>query len=259
MSSKNQATEVERHEPPEAEVKPNIQALAKSTAELPVVDQHRSNRFREALGKDDSGAGLSTFQGVFRPTLLTILGVMMYLRLGWVVGEAGLLGTIAILLLIFGITIPTAMSLSSITTNVRLGSGGVFGLIAQSLGLETGGALGIPLYLAQALSAGLYLYGFTETWIHIFPSHPHWLVLGVAFLIVTLTVAFTQRLAFKLQGIVLWVGLLTLVTIFLGLPGLQTATATTSVAHQPEWWGTFPGEGFWHVFAVFSALVCRAT
>ncbi len=235
----------------EAKTQSQVAYYAKNTEELPAVEQQRTNEFRQALSGEGSSknSGLSTFQGVFRPTVLTILGVMLYLRLGWMVGEAGILGAVAIILLIFGITVPTAMSLSSITTNVRLGSSGVFGLIAQSLGLETGGAIGIPLYVAQALSAGLYLYGFTETWTHIFPDHPSWLVLGCVFLVVTATVSFSQRLAFRLQGVVLVFFVVTLGTIFLGTPIFEFAPAAQF--QTPEIWGSFKDNDFWHVFAVF--------
>ncbi len=64
------------------------------------------------------------FSGVFVPTLLTILGVIMYLREGWVVGNAGLLGAWAIILLAGGIVAFTGLSLSSITTNIRIGAAG---------------------------------------------------------------------------------------------------------------------------------------
>ena len=93
-----------------------------------------------------------TFEGVFVPTLLTILGVIMYLREGWVVGNAGLLGAWLIILIAFAITTCTGLSLSSITTNIRIGAGGAFSIISQSLGLEVGGSIGIPLYLSQALA-----------------------------------------------------------------------------------------------------------
>jgi amino acid transporter len=82
-----------------------------------------------------------TFGGVFTPTLLTILGVIMYLRLGYVVGNAGLLGTWAIIIIAFSITLCTAMSMSAITTNIRIGAGGAYAIISQSLGLEVGGSL----------------------------------------------------------------------------------------------------------------------
>jgi amino acid transporter len=186
---------------------------------------------------------------VFRPTILTLLGVMMYLRLGWVVGDAGLLGALSIIALVFGITIATALSLSSITTNIRLGAGGVFTLISQSLGLETGGAIGLPLYLAQALSAGLYLYGFTETWTGLFPEHPAWLVLTAVFAFVFAASSISHRVAFRLQGLVLFVVLASLGAVVLGLPIFDTGSI--EAFHAPQWWGTFPSGDYWYVFAVF--------
>ena len=67
---------------------------------------------------------LGAFVGVFTPTMLTILGVIMYLRTGWVVGNAGLLPTLAIVVLANGITLITALSVSAVATNMRVGSGG---------------------------------------------------------------------------------------------------------------------------------------
>lgn len=64
-----------------------------------------------------------TFGGVFVPNILTILGVIMYLRMGWVVGNAGLKDTLIILLIANLITLFTAFSISSITTNMRMKGG----------------------------------------------------------------------------------------------------------------------------------------
>ena len=84
-----------------------------------------------------------TFGGVFTPTVLTILGAIMYLRLGQVVGNAGLGGALLIIFLAHVITISTALAVSSIVTNTRVGDGGAFAIISQSLGLEVGGSVGI--------------------------------------------------------------------------------------------------------------------
>ena len=94
--------------------------------------------------------GLGTFGGVFTPSLLTILGVIMYLRFGWVVGNVGLLGTLVIVTLSTSITLLTALSIAAIATDQRVRTGGAYYMISRSLGIETGGAVGIPLYLASA-------------------------------------------------------------------------------------------------------------
>ena len=103
-----------------------------------------------------------TFGGVFTPDVLTILGVIMYLRLSWVVGNAGFFGAVIIIILAKSVTIFTGLSMSSITTNIKIGAGGAYSIISKSLGLEAGGSIGIPLYIAQTLSVALYIIGFAE-------------------------------------------------------------------------------------------------
>ena len=98
-------------------------------------------RFNFAVFKGCSDKKLNTFGGVFTPDVLTILGVIMFLRLGWVVGNAGFMGALAIIVLAKTITICTALSMSSITTNIKIGSGGAFSIITKSLGLEAGGSI----------------------------------------------------------------------------------------------------------------------
>ena len=72
-------------------------------------------------GGSSTNGKLGTFLGVFTPTILTILGVIMYLRFGWVVGQVGLLKTLLIVLLANLITLLTSLSLSAIATNSRVG------------------------------------------------------------------------------------------------------------------------------------------
>jgi solute carrier family 12 (potassium/chloride transporters), member 9 len=195
----------------------------------------------------ERSAKLGTFPGVYRPTVLTICGVMMYLREGWVVGNAGLGGAVLVILLTFLITGTAALSLSSITTNIRVGSGGVFSIISQSLGLETGGAIGFPLYLGQALSAALYIYGFSEAWLYIFPHHPQILVAYALFSIAFAATLISTRLAFRLQGLVLIVILISFGSIVMGL----SEASARDALHQPTLWGTFEAGGFWVLFAIF--------
>ncbi|MDI6401418.1 Na-K-Cl cotransporter, partial [Balneolaceae bacterium ANBcel3] len=78
--------------------------------------------------------GLGTFGGVFTPSILTILGVIMYLRFGWVVGNVGLAGTLIIVTISTAITFLTAMSISAIATDQRVRIGGAYYMISRSLG-----------------------------------------------------------------------------------------------------------------------------
>ena len=126
-------------------------------------------------GTPSMAGKLGAFLGVFTPTILTILGVIMYLRFGWVVGQVGLLKTLLIVLLANGITLLTAFSLSAIATNSHVGVGGAYYMISRSLGLEIGGAIGLPLFLSQVFSVSLYAFGLAHTCSD--SSHdPYWLV-----------------------------------------------------------------------------------
>ncbi len=133
-----------------------------------LIEKIKNSFKQEQEGKHHK---FGTFGGVFTPDVLTILGVIMFLRLGWVVGNAGLLGAVAIILMAKVITLCTGMSMSSITTNIKIGAGGPYSIISKSLGLEAGGSIGIPFYVSQSLSAALYIIGFTEGWLMIFPGH----------------------------------------------------------------------------------------
>ena len=186
-----------------------------------------------------------TFHGVFRPTLLTIIGVMLYLREGWLVGNAGLFGAVLVIITAFFITGATALSISSITSNTRVGAGGVFSLVSQSLGLEVGGAIGIPLYLAQGLSAAMYVHGFVEGWYFLFPEHAvyqQYLILAVFFTAFML-VFISTKLAFKVQLLVMLLIIGALLSMYAG--------AQEITRHSPQVWGGFEDTGFWGLFAVF--------
>jgi amino acid transporter len=105
---------------------------------------------------------LGTFGGVFTPSILTILGIILFLRLGYVVGNAGLARALMIIGLANAISVLTSISLSAVATNLRVKGGGDYYLISRTLGLEFGGAIGIVLFLAQSVSVAFYCIGFGE-------------------------------------------------------------------------------------------------
>ena len=193
------------------------------------------------------------FGGVFTPTLLTILGVIMFLREGWVIGNAGLLGGLLIIGVGFAITIFTALAMSAITTNIRIGAGGAYAIIAQSLGLEVGGSVGIPRYLSQALAVTMYIFGFREGWLYIFPEHPALLVDVATFVIIFGIAYVSADFAIRVQYLIMAIIACSLVSI-----GMAAATGSMQYGlGEIELWGDFAGDassggaGFWIVFAVF--------
>ena len=111
---------------------------------------------------NDKTGKLGTFSGVFTPSVLTILGIILFLRLGYVVGSAGLGKALIILALANTISILTSISLSAVATNLKVKGGGDYYLISRTLGVEFGGSIGLVLFLAQSVSIAFYSIGFAE-------------------------------------------------------------------------------------------------
>jgi len=160
------------------------------------------------------------FAGVFTPSILTILGVIMYMRLGWVVGHAGLTGTLVIILIAHVISIATGLSISSIATNKKVGAGGVYYVLSRSLGLPMGGAIGFTLFIATSFSIALYLIGFAENFNPVLgmgSTINDFRVSGtLALLVLTILVYISTTVAIKSQYFILGAIVLSLFAIFFG-------------------------------------------
>ena len=184
-----------------------------------------------------------TLEGVFLPTILARFGVILFLRTGWVVGNAGLINAFLMLTLAASISFLTSRSISSISTNAKMGSGGIYYLISRSMGLEIGGSIGISLYLAQATSVAFYIIGFLESFKILFPhvNVPLWG--SVILIIFTVLAYYGADLALKFQyGIfgILILGILSVVFSHALVPLKDNLT--------PHNMG---GYDFFKVFAVF--------
>lgn len=221
---------------------------------MKLFNRQESGKETPPTSTPENASGLGTFSGVYTPSILTILGVIMYLRFGWVVGNVGLLGTLIIVTLSTSITFLTSLSISAIATDRTVRVGGAYYMIGRSLGIEIGGAVGIPLYFAQALSVALYTIGFAESLVKaplILQTFGQLNQFYVA-LIVTIAVAalalMSADIAIKAQYFIMAAIVLSLLSFIFGHP-LENTTI--------EMWGT-PGslsEPFWEVFAVFFPAV----
>jgi len=203
---------------------------------------------------DQKGNQFSTFAGVFTPSILTILGVIMFLRAGYVVGEAGILNTITILCIAEVISLLTAISMSAIATNTPVAGGGAYFLISRALGPQFGGAIGLALFMAQALSVPFYILGFTNSVVASFPSLSAWFV---PIAVVTAVILFSVNLisaglAIRVQYIVMTMLALAIVSflggaILLFNPELFQANLGSSYTKATI--------GFWRVFAIYFPAV----
>jgi len=207
---------------------------------------------RRAPGK------LGTFGGVFTPSILTILGLILFLRLGWIVGSEGLERALVIVGLAHVVSILTSLSLAAIATNRRVRGGGDYYLISRSLGLEYGGALGLVLFLAQAVSVAFYCYGFGEAVAALPFDFPVWVTPRTVALLAAsglMVVAFVGAdFATRFQ--------------YLVMAAIGAALAAFVVGAAPEvdaarleraWAGPGDALPFWAAFAIFFPAVTGFT
>jgi len=109
---------------------------------------------------------LDTYSGVFLPCLAQIVGVIFFLRLPTITGQAGTIGATLIVLCCVFSTFITSLSLSAIASNGTIQAGGPYYIISRTLGVEIGGALGILFYLGTTLGASMHVMGAVETMTH---------------------------------------------------------------------------------------------
>ena len=210
---------------------------------------HTPGRSRRLLG---------TFGGVFTPSILTILGIILFRRLGYVVGAAGLLQALGMLALATAISVHTSVSLSAIATNRKVRGGGDYYLISRSLGVEYGGALGVLLFLAQAVSVAFYCVGFGEGVAAIFGGGDLLMRLAAVLAAVALFgLAYAgSDLATRFQFVIMALLVAALASFFIGAyAAWDPELLRANLASEPD--PTAPS--FWILFAIFFPAVTGFT
>ncbi|XP_076762526.1 solute carrier family 12 member kcc isoform X4 [Xylocopa sonorina] len=145
----------------EMEVRPRISTLLNSLSDY-------STTIPAATDPDakpapvQGGARMGTLIGVFLPCIQNIFGVILFIRLTWVVGTAGAIQGFFIVLCCCCVTMLTAISMSAIATNGVVPAGGSYFMISRSLGPEFGGAVGMLFYTGTTLAAAMYIIGAVE-------------------------------------------------------------------------------------------------
>jgi len=118
---------------------------------------------KEETIEEEVVSKFGTWDGVFASCLLNIFGVIMFLRLPWVVGQAGVLWTLIIIGLAGIVVLLTSMSMAAIVTNGEVEGGGAYFMISRALGPAIGGASGVLFAFGLAVAVSMYVIGFCET------------------------------------------------------------------------------------------------
>jgi len=215
-----------------------------------------NTRYVKDVSGDRTGT-MGTFAGVFTPSILTILGIILFLRLGYVVGNAGLGRALIIITLANAISVLTSISISAIATNIKVKGGGDYYLISRTLGPEFGGAIGLVLFLAQSVSIAFYCIGFGEAMTALLPQSTFTTSRIIAIFAVSLLFIFAwlgADWATRFQYVVMALLAAALFSFFSG--GLVRWEMATLVQN---WTAPSQGPEFWIIFAIFFPAVTGFT
>lgn len=153
----------------------NILGLKSMTGEpIPVPTSPRGREDSSAphhpTMQPNSAVKSGTMMGVFIPCLQNILGIIYYIRFSWIVGMAGIGGSLAVVALCGLCTFLTSISLSAIATNGAMKGGGPYYLIGRALGPEVGVSIGLCFFLGNAVAGSMYVLGAVETFLNAVPK-----------------------------------------------------------------------------------------
>lgn len=191
------------------------------------------------------------FGGVFTPCTLTILGVIMFLRFPYVVGQSGILYALIIIGISKLITLLTTFSLSAIATNTKVEGGGAYYLISRSLGVEFGGAIGLVFFMAQAISVAMYVIGFTDAVVASTPIElPKVVVATICNVFVFVCVYIGAGWTIRLQYFILAALVLSLISF-----GMGSFQAFDTEILQNNFSTSFDSKTFFAMFAIFFPAV----
>ncbi|XP_030635260.1 solute carrier family 12 member 3-like [Chanos chanos] len=128
-----------------------------------ILEQENGDTGRNGQGKSKEPVRFGWITGVMVRCMLNIWGVILFLRLSWITSQAGIILTWVIIFMSVLVTSITALSVSAISTNGKVKSGGAYFMISRTLGPELGGPIGMVFSFANALACALNTVGFSET------------------------------------------------------------------------------------------------
>lgn len=145
----------------EALPRPQLTQLMETGDNYGAVDEQYKKILLEEEVKN-AGYNFGWIEGVYIRCTLSIFGVIMFLRLNWVMAQAGIAGGLGVIIWSVAVTSITTMSLSAISTNGRVQAGGIYYMVSRTLGADIGLVVGMTLFAAQSLAVAMNLVGFAE-------------------------------------------------------------------------------------------------
>ncbi|XP_063548582.1 solute carrier family 12 member 8 [Cydia strobilella] len=195
-----------------------------------------------------------TWDGVFTSCLINIFGVIVFLRSGWIVAQAGLVNAILIVFFTVFVALISVLSAVGICERCRIESGGVYFLLAHTLGSRMGGSLGIVYCFGQAVGCALNVFGFGESMAKLFGTEETWAARGFAIaavlLLGTINIA-GVKWVIKLQFVLLLIILMAALDFFVG-----SFTTHTDVPGFNGWLNSTISYNMWPEYKDYTWFKC---
>jgi amino acid transporter len=196
-----------------------------------------------SLFKPTADGKFGTIKGVYIPDVLQMIGVILFLRLGWILGHVGIVAMSFIILLSSTLILLTSLSMTTIVSNMKMRGGGSYYIISRCLGLEFGSAIGILQCISQLCSVALCVTGFALSVHEILPSVPLPLLKAATLSILICLSYWSTDLALKTQIFIFTVLLIAISGIFWGWSGVPDTLPLLEPSNH-----SFT---FWMAFAMF--------
>jgi len=189
---------------------------------------------------------------VFLASISTILGAILFLRFGYAVGHVGVLGVLIIILIGHAITLPTGLAVAEIATNLKVEGGGAYYIISRSFGTVVGGAIGVTLYISQAISVAFYMiamsFAFKPVFAIIYNQYGfmpdvRMLSIPATLILIFIIIRKGANLGVSMLGVVTAILAISLTLFFMGGPA-EAPKSIDILGHIPQ------SDDFFKVFAI---------
>ena len=195
-----------------------------------------------SIFQSSASGKFGTIKGVLIPNILQMIGVILFMRLGWILGSVGLLKMSVIITLSACLLFATGFSLTAIVSNMKMRAGGSY-IISRSLGIQFGSAIGILLLISQLCSIALCVTGFSLSFYEFFPHVPMEILKAGTLITLVCVSYFSTDFALKTQLFIFLCLGVAITSIFLGSGGAPETLVP--VSNDPR---TIT---FWMGFALF--------